>query len=657
MALKEKIGSWLALCGAPPTVYEDQIEALWQPPEWEESKEKGTKRGGVFRDASGDSLGSPGFLQKPPVDTSRSVEEDEEEEPSSERQANSRVGTRRQGGYGDPYPAVDDPLAPSVEVPVANTSHAAEPEQPRQEQAMMDEAPAASVRGVSLEQDISGNSAHSESAEPEQSEVAAGNNIHLEPAEPEKPEESAVTATAIDTSGIAARTDSREAPIVTAEDNSPKTPDLAEGLSTAVLEEAAPVVEKTTAVEGDMSAPRVLSRSRAKSPAGTPRQRKSVTWADLPAGEEKEQQPAATSTPVVDEVAVQEAALPAAESNNEASLAEQDAVKQADSPTPNCVSDSPIPLPDKMEEPPSETASSIVEGIHSPRDNNVVALRQNRIQIAKANDDLSRSWSIPETLLISYDKCEQAQLMIKEQGAEDVARTGKRCDVTLASWSTADAMLHFTKLVGRRRRVCGLGFSNGVRVGSGYKTGAGGQEEDLCRRIPSLYSSLQAAKNEGHYPFGPSTCESIETPGRYSDVLFTADLVVARSSERDGYRLLPEHEQARDVSLVMAVAPNISFTDEIYDHRLMYKTVTSIFTAPLLVRPGTGVLVLGPWGLGSFGNDPHEISSLFAEAIASDELGQLYEEVHFAFPPPDNTVKIFRDALRQRGIEVQEIAT
>jgi len=295
--------------------------------------------------------------------------------------------------------------------------------------------------------------------------------------------------------------------------------------------------------------------------------------------------------------------------------------------------------------------------VFSPQENHVVALRQKRIQVAKANEDLSRNWTIPETVFISYDKCEQAQLMIKEQGAEDVARTGKRCDVTLAAWSTADAMLHFTKLVGRRRRVCGLAFGNGVRPGSGYKTGAGAQEEDLCRRISSLYSSLQAAKKDGHYPFGPSTCETIDTPGRYSDVLFTTDLVVARSSERDGYSLLPEHEQARDVSLVIAAAPNISFTDEIYDHRLMYKTVTSIFTAPLLLKPGTGVLVLGPWGCGSFGNDPHEISNLFAEAIAGDELGQLYEEVHFAFPPPDNTVKIFRDALRQRGIEFQELAT
>jgi len=227
--------------------------------------------------------------------------------------------------------------------------------------------------------------------------------------------------------------------------------------------------------------------------------------------------------------------------------------------------------------------------------------------------------------------------------------------VTFSTRSTADALLHFSR--DRNMQVCALNFANGSQVGGGYKTGAVAQEEDLCRRIPNLYTTLYNAKLSGHYPFGPTTCSSRENPERYSDVLFTPGLVIARKSESELYELLPEQEQARNVSLVTAASPNIP-QKEILDYPLMYNTVKAIFTVPRLMQPETKVLILGAWGCGAFGGDPERVCQLFLEALQKDGLGQLYEEIHFAIPcfdPKDKNGEIFRKVFRANNFPFSEL--
>jgi len=161
----------------------------------------------------------------------------------------------------------------------------------------------------------------------------------------------------------------------------------------------------------------------------------------------------------------------------------------------------------------------------------------------------------------------------------------------------------------------------------------------------------------GLYPFGPCTCTSPNEPAKYSDVLWTPNVTIARAGEPEGYALLPTGQQV-SVSLVAAAAPNLRFADpkEIFDREHMYNTVKMIFLVPRLLQPELTTLVLGAWGCGAFGGDPVEVSKLFCRAIVDEGLGQLYEEVHFAIPSgaDDQNANIFREALRRHGLAVRE---
>lgn len=264
-------------------------------------------------------------------------------------------------------------------------------------------------------------------------------------------------------------------------------------------------------------------------------------------------------------------------------------------------------------------------------------------QVAESNYLLRNKWGHPpRTISVSAERCRTNRVRGK----------GRDPEVSFSLLDTADACCQLAR--DSRRRICALNFANGEHVGGGYKNGATAQEEDLCRRIPSLYTTLNNAKRDGLYPFGPCTCSNPRSPAKYSEVLYTKGLVIARASEADGFALLGSGAQVT-VSLVTAAAPNVNFAKEVYDLDLMYETVKSIFIAPVLEEPAINTLVLGAWGCGAFGGDPVQISDLFTRAI-TDGLGRLYSEVHFAIPEGRNA-DVFKGTLERTGIKVSELET
>ncbi|CAK9021306.1 unnamed protein product [Durusdinium trenchii] len=269
-------------------------------------------------------------------------------------------------------------------------------------------------------------------------------------------------------------------------------------------------------------------------------------------------------------------------------------------------------------------------------------------EVSENNYALRNQWRVPRTVLVPLETCLNSR--VSGMGTDPV--------VTFSKMTTADALMFFCER-NPSQKVVGLNFANGQHVGGGYKNGAIAQEEDLCRRMPTLYTSLYNAKREGLYPFGPCTCNDPKLPAKYSDVLWTPEVCIGRASESLGYGLLDKKQQV-SVSLVAAAAPNLKFADppEPYDKSLMQNTMKAILLAPLIKQPDTSTIVLGAWGCGAFGCDPHDIADLFLNALVSERLGRLYQEVHFAIPQfeandPNGT--IFREVFRKGNVKFKEI--
>ena len=207
--------------------------------------------------------------------------------------------------------------------------------------------------------------------------------------------------------------------------------------------------------------------------------------------------------------------------------------------------------------------------------------------------------------------------------------------ITFSSDTTATAAI-------RRRdsghRITLLNFANGQVPGGGYLSGAVAQEEDLCRRIPHLYPSLLAS---GLYPFGPSTGK------HYSRALYTFPLKILREGSERGYRLLPR-ERVTTVAVISAAAPNV-LRNEALDEEKLAQCIRAMFQGPESLGGKRGVLILGAWGCGAFGNDPYVMSSLFARVLL-EGCAEGYSEVHFAIPAGRNA-NVFREVLERQPIK------
>lgn len=269
-------------------------------------------------------------------------------------------------------------------------------------------------------------------------------------------------------------------------------------------------------------------------------------------------------------------------------------------------------------------------------------------EVAENNYALRYQWPVPRTVPVTLERCQRSR----------ITGMGLDPEVSFSSMTTADALLFYARS-DPNRKVVGLNFANGQRVGGGYKNGAVAQEEDLCRRMPTLYTSLNNALRDGQYPFGPCTCNDPSTPAKYSDVLWTPGAVIARSDEGAGYGLLPQPEQAT-VALVAAAAPNIRFADppELYSKELMLNTIKAVLITPKMMQPEVTTIVLGAWGCGAFGGDPNDIAEIFVKALVHERLGRLYKEVHFAIPQfsrEDKNANTFREVFRKMNVKFKEM--
>ncbi len=186
-----------------------------------------------------------------------------------------------------------------------------------------------------------------------------------------------------------------------------------------------------------------------------------------------------------------------------------------------------------------------------------------------------------------------------------------------------------------------LNMASSSRPGGGVQSGAGAQEEQLCRRsnlILSLYRfspemirqypALGLEKSEDHYPMHP------EWGGIYSPCV-----TFFRESERKGYALMDEPFTIGVVSVAALKSPMLTPGGRLNekDERTTRRKVRTILRIAL--ENGHDAIVLGALGCGAYGNPPSHVAEIFHQVLEEEEFKDQFRKVVFAILEDHNSLR------------------
>lgn len=215
---------------------------------------------------------------------------------------------------------------------------------------------------------------------------------------------------------------------------------------------------------------------------------------------------------------------------------------------------------------------------------------------------------------------------------------------------TFDAAISMTTLPANKslphRRVAVLNLASEKTPGGGWLKGAMAQEEALCYR-----SSLSLSLHEHYYPWNDM------------DGLYSPDVVIIRTSTKDGHALLGPKVAATDLPVVSVLSVAAIRQPKLSDAQTVAGEKRKVFakasdrnltkdkmrlTLRMAAVKGHDRLVLGAMGCGAFRNPPEEIAEAWTEVLSEDEFsGGWWREMWFAVldTKDEGNFKIFDKAL------------
>ena len=161
-----------------------------------------------------------------------------------------------------------------------------------------------------------------------------------------------------------------------------------------------------------------------------------------------------------------------------------------------------------------------------------------------------------------------------------------------------------------------LNFASATQPGGGFLGGARAQEEYLCRSS-ALFVTIKDSpmyayhRREGHK--------------RYSDaMIYSPDVPVFRDDE---HGLLPTPYLASFITSAAPLTKHLHPEELVHIPEILRTRIRKILS--VAQAHGHDSLVLGAWGCGAFGNDGHQVSAFFKQALEEDFKGA-FKEVTFA---------------------------
>jgi uncharacterized protein (TIGR02452 family) len=204
-------------------------------------------------------------------------------------------------------------------------------------------------------------------------------------------------------------------------------------------------------------------------------------------------------------------------------------------------------------------------------------------------------------------------------------------------------------------KVCLLNMANRQNPGGGVLGGAGAQEENIFRRSNLFASLYQYANYSSQY--GVKRNEKNSYPmNRASGGIYSKDVTIFRSSEKNGYAFLNRPFKVSIVSVPAINRPPLErIGKEYYIAQELIEPSKEKIRTILRISAAFNhdCLILSAFGCGAFCNPPKHMAALFKEVFNELEFKDRFKLVVFAIlddhnawkehNPEGNTLPFFKE--------------
>jgi uncharacterized protein (TIGR02452 family) len=223
-----------------------------------------------------------------------------------------------------------------------------------------------------------------------------------------------------------------------------------------------------------------------------------------------------------------------------------------------------------------------------------------------------------------------ARLSIPPEAVLPPAQTGAFAETTIQV-SNETTLGAARRMADAGLKPVALNFANGIHPGGGFLGGSKAQEEVLCRSS-ALYETLLGD------PMYERHRERTE-PDSTDSAIWSPDVPVFRTDEGT------ELPQPWLLSFITCAAPVAQAIGKQRAADLLRKRIDRVLA--IAHAYGRGALVLGAWGCGAFGNDPHRTATDFRQALETHYAGA-FAHIIFAiadWSPQRKFLGPFRDVF------------
>ena len=262
--------------------------------------------------------------------------------------------------------------------------------------------------------------------------------------------------------------------------------------------------------------------------------------------------------------------------------------------------------------------------MESNMDNNRKEKRKKCAVIFKDTHDKCEKFTVLRDSIEESIKLTKLYLEGNKFNLNNTEIKSKDYNIIITPDRTLEAVQKYYASKDKKRKIGVLNFASAKHPGGGVWSGARSQEESLCR-ASTLYSCLSTEfLQDNFYSY------HMEKKREYSDrIIYTPNVLVFKTDDNVFAEMLDEKDWYK-IDVISCAAHNQKAYKVDYEKlkKINYDKIKAIIECA--AENNVDNLILGAYGCGAFGNDPHLVSKIFKKILIDEEYYKYFENIHFA---------------------------